>query len=76
MYNLDEQHAVEQVCQRLAAGFPHVASTNVRFAVEQAHHSLAGAPVRNYVPVLVEHAAREALTAATPGAAVNTLISA
>lgn len=75
MYDLDEQHAVEEVCQRLAARFPNVAPTNVRLAVEQAYHGLAGAPVRNFVPVLVERAAREILTTATSGADVNTLIS-
>ncbi len=75
MYNLDEEHAVEQVCQRLAARFPNLAPDNVRLAVEQAHNSMAGAPVRNYVPVLVEHAARKALTTATSEAPVNSLIS-
>ena len=58
---IDEKQAVEHVYQRLTARFPGVDPATVRLAVEEALSSLDG-PVRNYVPVLVERAARERLT--------------
>jgi len=61
MQNIDETQAVAQISERLAKRFPDVPLTTVRLTVDREHHKLDGRPVRNYVPVLVERAAREAL---------------
>jgi len=61
MQNIDETQALAQVFERLAELFPDVPVTAVRLAVEREHRKLDGRPVRNYVPVLVERAARDAL---------------
>jgi len=63
MQNIDEKQAVAQVSEQLAARFPDVPVTTVWLTVDQELHKLDGRPVRNYVPVLVERAAREALAA-------------
>ena len=57
MPKLDEGQAVEQVTVRLAARFPNLATTLVRSTVRDEHAKLDGC-VRDYVPVLVERAAR------------------
>jgi hypothetical protein len=67
---IDEKEAVEHVYQRLTARFPGVDPATVRLAVEEALSSLDG-PVRNYVPVLVERAARERLTPARGAPAMS-----
>jgi hypothetical protein len=56
--NIDEARAVEQVYERLTARFPDVALATVRLEVEQTHGRFDRCPVRRYVPVLVERAAR------------------
>lgn len=67
MPKLDEHDAVEQVFERLTARFPDVPVETVRQTVHAIHDGLEG-PVRDYVPLLVEHAARDALAAgAEPG---------
>ncbi len=63
MVNIDEAQALDQVRERLTAQFPDVPEDTVRLVVDQAHRSLDGRPVRNYVPVLVEREARERLRA-------------
>lgn len=62
MRDVDELEAVEQVCQRLVARFPTVPMTTVRATVQELHASLVG-PVRNFVPILIEHAARDRMSA-------------
>jgi hypothetical protein len=67
MPKLDEHGAVEQVFERLTARFSDVPVETVRHTVHAIHDGLEG-PVRDYVPLLVEHAARDALAAgAAPG---------
>ena len=56
----NEEHAVEAVEERLRARFPDLAPADVRDVVRHAHAELTG-PLRDFVPVLVEHAARERL---------------
>lgn len=63
MQNIDEPQALAQVCDRLTERFPDLSTETVRAVIDRAHHQLDGRPVRNYVPVLVERAAREALAA-------------
>ena len=73
MQNIDEKQAVAQVCERLAERFPELPAPTIRLTVDQEHRKLDGRPVRDYVPVLVERAAREALaTISGPGTKVLT----
>ena len=65
MQSIDETQALDQVCERLADRFPAVPAATVRLAVDAAHRKLDGRPVRSYVPVLVERAARETLASAS-----------
>ncbi len=60
MPQVDEREAVEHVFQRLIARFPDVPAATVRETVHKVHDELDG-PVRDYVPLLVENAARNAL---------------
>jgi hypothetical protein len=57
---IDEKQAVEQVTERLAVRFPGIPAAVVRSTVRDEHIKLQGR-VRDYVPVLVERAARERL---------------
>ncbi|WP_411283132.1 three-helix bundle dimerization domain-containing protein [Lapillicoccus sp.] len=56
----DEAHAVNQVVERLTLSFPDLSEETVRAVVVASHDGLVG-PVRAYVPVLVEHQARQRL---------------
>lgn len=58
---LDEAKAVGEVVDRLAERFPDIDRARIAEVVESEHRSLDGKPVRDYVPVLVEHGARERL---------------
>ncbi|OIQ83936.1 hypothetical protein GALL_342600 [mine drainage metagenome] len=64
MSQLDEREAVEHVFQRLISRFPDVPAATVRETVHRVHDELDG-PVRDYVPLLVENAARNALDSAS-----------
>jgi hypothetical protein len=57
----DEAHALENVVIRLAGRYPEVTISTVEVLVESAHHSLSGKPIRTYVPMLVEHRAKNLL---------------
>ena len=56
-----------EVQQRLEARFPDVDPAVVEAAIQVAAAGITG-PVRDYVPLLVERAARERLTRAVAGA--------
>ena len=62
-----EHRALAEVQARLEQRFPHLHPDVVAAAVTVAHQSLDG-PVRDFVPVLVEHAARDRLAFADPEA--------
>jgi len=62
MSDIDELKAVEQVCQRLVVRFPTVPMTTVRATVQEMHAKLDG-PVRTFVPILIEHGAKDRLSA-------------
>ena len=52
-----EQHALHVLEDQLHAKFPSVPDGRIDDVVERHYHELDGSPVREYVPVLVEHAA-------------------
>ena len=58
----DEQSRVADAEGRLRARFPQLPADEVARAVELSHRELDGAPVRDFVPILVEKRARELLT--------------
>lgn len=62
----DETSALREVQERLAERFPHLGDSVVQEAVRLAHASMDG-PIRDYVPVLVEHMARDRLAQMTAG---------
>ncbi len=62
----NEAHAIEEVIDRLAERFPTLERTHVAEIVHDEWHRLDGGRVRDFVPVLVEHEARERLRAKRP----------
>lgn len=63
MSELDEDRAIDQVIARLAARFPTVTRAHLGQVVYEEQHRLVDNPVRDFVPVLVEHAASDRLRA-------------
>ena len=61
MSNEDENRAVTEVAQRLKVSFPDVAPDVIQDTVHTSHHRFAGSPIRDFVPVLVERAAKTSL---------------
>ena len=55
MTDNDETRAIVRLIERLVMRFPHHSREVIETVVSAAHQSLAGAPIRAYVPVLVEH---------------------
>lgn len=69
MSNEDETRAVTEVAQRLTVSFPDVAPDVIQDTVHASHQRFAGSPIRDFVPVLVERAAKTSL--ATTATAVH-----
>jgi hypothetical protein len=65
-----EAHRVAQVIERLGEKFPDVDREQIEIQVHRAHHALAGHPIRDYVPILVEYDAKDLLRRLTAGASV------
>lgn len=63
MSELEEERAIEHVVARLAARFPTLTREHIETVVREELHRLDGGQVRDFVRVLVEHAARERLRA-------------
>jgi hypothetical protein len=59
----DELDAVEHAAERLAERFPGVPRERIDELVERRHEAFDDAPVRDFVPVLVEHQVRKDLAA-------------
>lgn len=57
-----ERHAIEHVAQRLSRHFPAVDPAVVRRVVRDMYHRFDAHPTREFVPILVEEAARDRLT--------------
>jgi hypothetical protein len=59
--DLDEDKAVREVAERLAERFPSVPRTRIDEVVQSERRALDGKPIRDYIPVLVEHGAKARL---------------
>jgi len=61
MEHVDEDHAIAEVIDRLAIRFDAIPRAEIDSVVRAEHAKLLGNPIRDYVPVLVEHAAKARL---------------
>ena len=61
MSDLDEAQAIDHVINRLGERFPGVERDHIVAVVEDEHRQLDGGRVRDFVPVLVEKAAKKRL---------------
>jgi len=59
----DEDIAVEHAAERLADRYPQVPRERIDELVEKHHEEFEGAPVRDFVPVLIEHDVKQELKA-------------
>jgi len=57
----DELRAVEQVVDRLSAKFSHMPAQRICEVVDQTYHEFDGAPIRDFVPIMVEKSAKDRL---------------
>ena len=57
-----ERHTIEHVAQRLSRHFPAVDPAVVRRVVREMYDRFDAHPTREFVPILVEEAARDRLT--------------
>ncbi|KIC63131.1 three-helix bundle dimerization domain-containing protein [Pseudarthrobacter phenanthrenivorans] len=58
----EELRALSDVVDRLAAKFPALPREHIEDVVQEEHSLLDAGRVRAFVPVLVEHAARDRLS--------------
>jgi hypothetical protein len=59
----DEDRAIDEVVSRLSEKFPSLTPEHVEEVVEEELHRFDGGRVRDFVPVLVERAAKQRLKA-------------
>jgi UDP-glucose 4-epimerase len=57
----DETKSIDTVIAALESQFPSVGRPEIAKVVGQRYHEFDGAPVRDYIPVLVQRGAREQL---------------
>lgn len=55
MQTPDEDQQLAVVVERLTAKFPHIPREHIEEIVAEVHRDFDGNPVRDYIPVLVEH---------------------
>ncbi|SIN92209.1 three-helix bundle dimerization domain-containing protein [Agromyces cerinus] len=72
MDHTEEVRAVGEVIDRLVGRFPDLPRDHIAAVVEAAHLELEGNPVRDFVPVLVEHTAKQRLKQEATAAPVFT----
>ncbi|MDJ0379111.1 hypothetical protein [Cryobacterium sp. PH31-L1] len=65
---IQEEHAVDDVVRRLEQRFSDLPADRVQAVVTACYASLSDKPVRDFIPVLVEHEARSRLRAERPDA--------
>ena len=63
-----ERIAIAHVAQTLSARFPNIAPTVVSRVVRETHDRYGAHPTREFVPILVEDAARDRLRVIGPTA--------
>jgi hypothetical protein len=64
LYRMEEEtedHLIRSVVDRLAARYPQAPRAHVENVVAHEYESLSGGRIRTYVPILVEHSARDRL---------------
>ena len=61
MSELDEHQGMDEVVNRLAQRFPTLTLDRIHLVVDEELHRLENGRIRDFVPVLVEHAATERL---------------
>ena len=59
----DEEVAIDHAVDRLAERFPKVPRDRIVDLVHQRHIDYTGAPVRDFIPVLIEHDVKRELAA-------------
>ncbi len=59
MAHKDEAHALAQVTDRLRARLPYIDPIRLDEHVQAAYHDLDGAPIRDFIEILVERAVLE-----------------
>lgn len=57
----DETRALVAVINNMAERFPDIPRSDIETVVAEEHLNLNGGPIRDYVPLLVEHAAKKRL---------------
>lgn len=57
----EEARALADIVDRLAGKYPKIRRDHIEDIVQQEHRSLDAGRVRDYVPLLVEHAAKDRL---------------
>jgi hypothetical protein len=60
-----EAREIDEVIGRLQDRFPDHGQEQIRAAVTNAHREFEGRPIRDFVPIFVERAARATLTTPT-----------
>lgn len=63
----DEERQIADVVERLEEKFPSLSTQEIEVIVAEQVALLDGNPIRDYIPRLVEHGAKEKLRAASSG---------
>ncbi|PRY69164.1 hypothetical protein B0I08_103372 [Glaciihabitans tibetensis] len=58
---VDDEDTIRQVVDRLQEKYPEVARQELESVAREEFHSLAGRPVRDYLSILTERAAKKRL---------------
>jgi len=69
-----ERQAIDQVIQALTTRFPEVPARSITERVRRAHDRFAGAPIRDFVPVLIEREVRVDLVTGVRGPLADNLL--
>jgi hypothetical protein len=59
--DVDDEDTLRQVVDRLQEKYPDVARVDLEVVAREEYYSLAGRPVRDYLSILTERAARKRL---------------
>jgi hypothetical protein len=64
--DIDDEETVRQIVERLQKKFPDVPRDEIERVAQTEFDALAGRPVRDYLTILTERAAKKQLKKATP----------